>query len=143
MKLERGTMITDWCSSAWDNEQKNLQNVDTKLDEDKYVFNKLTKYGTLKGLYMIDDDDDGKEELYINADYIKAGKINATLIKAGALTVVNSANDEILKVDIDGSSVKIGGWTAGANYLYTAGNSFGGNNFIGLYTSNASGKVAG
>lgn len=54
------------------------RNLDKSLDVEG-VFNRLTANGALKGLYMTDGD------LYINGTYIKAGTIDADLLKAGII----------------------------------------------------------
>lgn len=51
---------------------------DNALNQQK-VFNKLTKNGTLKGIYM------SSGELYINGTYIKTGVLDASLITAGII----------------------------------------------------------
>lgn len=50
------------------------------------VFNALTNNGTLQGLFMATDPNDGRQKLYINATYIKSGIINADLIQAGTMS---------------------------------------------------------
>lgn len=50
-----------------------------------FIFNKLTNNGTVKGIIL----KDGK--LYINADYITSGILNATLLRAG---IIKSAKND-------------------------------------------------
>lgn len=64
-----------------------------KLQTQEAIFNLLTKNGTLKGLYMQDG------VLYINADLIKSGTIDASLIKAGILTV-GKAGSHVTKISV-------------------------------------------
>lgn len=53
--------------------------LNNSLDQEE-VFNRLTNYGAIQGMYM----ENGK--LYVNADYIKTGTLSADLIKTGILT---------------------------------------------------------
>lgn len=57
-----------------------------------YIFNKLTNNGTVKGIIL----KDGK--LYINADYITSGILNANLLRAG---IIKSAKNENNYWDLD------------------------------------------
>lgn len=117
------------------------------------IFNILTNNGEEQGIYR----KEGK--VYINASYIKSGKIAADYIDVGSLEVdaaqiktgtIDSAMIPELSADkitsgtirsnlIDGSKLNItegatiAGWNVGATSL-TAG-SFGTRGFIGLYTS--------
>ena len=70
------------------NAQTDLNNLTEKVenvyvkDEDlsqEELFNRLTKNGELQGLYMMGG------EIYINANFIKAGFISSDLIKAGKI----------------------------------------------------------
>lgn len=108
LQLESGTAATDWRPAREDTEgYADIQGADAKsyaeqqasqaistadanaaaltdaLNESlnqEGVFNRLTNYGAIQGLYM----ENGK--LYINADYIKTGTIVANLIKAGIIS---------------------------------------------------------
>ena len=51
------------------------------------IFNKLTNNGTVKGIIL----QDGK--LYINADYITSGILNATLLRAGIIKSAKNDNN--------------------------------------------------
>ena len=73
------------CDSTWEA----VKDLDESLNQME-VFNRLTKNGSLQGLYM----EDGK--LYVNADYIKTGSLVADLIKGGVL----SSLDGNMKIDL-------------------------------------------
>lgn len=64
-----------------DTSAQNAVNAQTQDD----IFNKLTNNGTVKGIILTD----GK--LYINADYITSGILNANLLRAG---IIKSAKNE-------------------------------------------------
>ena len=64
-----------------DTSSQNAVNAQTQDD----IFNKLTNNGTVKGIIL----QDGK--LYINADYITSGILNATLLRAG---IIKSAKND-------------------------------------------------
>lgn len=95
------------------------------LDHDE-IFNRLTKNGALKGLYRGND-----EELYVNATYIKSGKISSDLIDGSALTITRGAT--IAGWNIDQNSIfktpSGATWGAGtfmctgSNYPYSIGGS--------------------
>jgi hypothetical protein len=72
-----------------------------ELDHDE-VFNLLTKNGALQGLYRGDDG-----ELYINASYLKSGKILADLIDGNSLKIA------------EGST--IAGWNIDDNSIFNKG----------------------
>lgn len=55
--------------------------LDSELDHEE-IFNRLTKNGTVQGIYRGDNDD-----IYINATYIKSGKLAADRIDTDHLTV--------------------------------------------------------
>lgn len=71
--------------------------MDDKLTQEE-IFNRLTNNGQAKGFFM----EDG--QLYINANYIKSGIINADLIKAGSLT---SADGQSVIFDLLNNALKI------------------------------------
>ena len=62
-----------------------VNDMDKKFDSEE-IFNRLTNNGAVQGIYRGEDD-----EIYINASYIKSGKIAAEFIDAEKLTV-NAAN---------------------------------------------------
>ena len=68
-------------NSYADTSAQNAVNAQTQDD----IFNKLTNNGTVKGIILTD----GK--LYINADYITSGILNATLLRAG---IIKSAKND-------------------------------------------------
>lgn len=68
-------------NSYADTSAQNAVNAQTQDD----IFNKLTNNGTVKGIILTD----GK--LYINADYITSGILNANLLRAG---IIKSAKNE-------------------------------------------------
>ena len=61
------------------------QNAVECLDSEA-IFNRLTNYGTVQGIYR-----DGDDNIYVNADYIKSGKLAAEYIDVENLEV-NAAN---------------------------------------------------
>lgn len=65
------------------------------------VFNLLTKDGTMQGLYRGDDGD-----LYVNATYIKSGKIAGERVDASTLDV--SAGAKIAGWEVDNNSIRNG-----------------------------------
>ena len=71
----------DTAKSYADTSAQNAVNAQTQDD----IFNKLTNNGTVKGIILTD----GK--LYINADYITSGILNANLLRAG---IIKSAKNE-------------------------------------------------
>lgn len=68
--------------------------VDNQSQED--IFNKLTNYGTLPGLFMYEG------ELYINASYITSGEIDAGLVK-----VINLDADNIITGTINAEDIEV------------------------------------
>lgn len=64
-----------------DTSAQNAVNAQTQDD----IFNKLTNNGTVKGIILTDGN------LYINADYITSGILNANLLRAG---IIKSAKNE-------------------------------------------------
>lgn len=79
------------------------------------VFNRLTNGGEEQGIYI----EDGK--IYINADYIKSGTIDANLVLAGAVTASN----------ITATGGVIGGFTLDSTSL-SANSTQTGNGFVKL-----------
>ena len=61
--------------------KKTAESVDENLTSEE-IFNRLTNNGANQGLYRGDDDD-----LYVNANYIKSGEIDANIVKVKNLTV--------------------------------------------------------
>ena len=108
------------------------QAVNSQTQED--IFNKLTNGGKAQGVYLKDG------LLYINAEYIKSGKIAADYIDVQSLKVDAAQITGVLDAErIDGSTLNITkgatitGWNVGDNVL-SAGTA-GTDNFIGLYSS--------
>ena len=58
-----------------------VDGLDKKLDHEE-IFNRLTNYGTVQGIYRSENDD-----IYINASYIKSGTLSADRIDADNLKV--------------------------------------------------------
>lgn len=77
--------LADDAQETAEQAEKKVEDLNKELDHDE-IFRRLTKDGTLQGLYRGDDG-----ELYINASYIKSGTILADLIKAG---VIRSQDDK-------------------------------------------------
>lgn len=78
---ERAAEAEGYADSAAKNAAQSA--VDGQTQEQ--IFLKLTKNGTLKGLYMLDG------ELYVNASYLKSGKISAGLIDGTTLNITTGA----------------------------------------------------
>lgn len=79
------------CDSTWDA----VTDLDKKLNQEE-VFNRLTKNGSLQGLYM----ENGN--MYFNGSFIKSGEILADRIKAG---VIKSNDGEKIVIDLDNGNV--------------------------------------
>lgn len=77
-----------------DTSAQNAVNAQTQDD----IFNKLTNNGTVKGIVL----QNGK--LYINADYITSGILNATLLRAG---IIKSAKNDGNYWDLDTGEFKL------------------------------------
>lgn len=86
LKLEKGDKATDWSPAP----------VDNTLTQES-VFNALTNNGSAQGVYR----EDG--QVYINASYIKSGKLLADLIKTGII----SSEDGTVQVDLSNNKVVI------------------------------------
>ena len=78
---------------------KAVDSLDKKLDHEE-VFNRLTNYGKVQGIYRSDNDD-----VYINASYIKSGLLSADRIDADSLKV-KAANITGL---LTANQIKLGG----------------------------------
>lgn len=122
-KLEKGSEPTKWVDKDYRSGSLETQ------------FQELTQNGKIKGIYYQNND------LFINADYIKTGKLKADYIDVDSIEITTaqvtgnlSANrisaGKIYSADGD---ITIAGWAVGNNSLTngTVGNS----GFIGLYTS--------
>lgn len=104
----------------------NAANEELKFLDQEGIFNRLTNNGELQGLYRGADG-----ELYINANYIKSGKISADLIDGSTLTITMGAT--IAGWNIDQNSIfktpSGATWGAGtfmctgSNYPYSIGGS--------------------
>ena len=104
----------------------NAANEELKFLDQEGIFNRLTNNGTLPGLYRGADG-----ALYINANYIKSGKISADLIDGSTLTITRGAT--IAGWNIDQNSIfktpSGATWGAGtfmctgSNYPYSIGGS--------------------
>lgn len=133
MKLERGNTPSDWCESEWDTygistsasadytdatatELKTYSKkyTDTISDADREftkqqrealdtsftqykVLQRLTNNFKAKGIYLTNN------QLYMNADYVRTGTLDAGIIKAGILTDKYGTNK----------------WNMATGYLYT------------------------
>ena len=99
---------------------------DEILDQQE-IFNRLTKNGSTKGLYMVGSD------IYINASFIQSGFISSDLIKAG---VIRSTDFELAPIDE----------IYPATFLYPSGSTFPNNGEVivrGLEIDFASGVIRG
>lgn len=84
ISLSHNSKIHEWELSDDDMQWK----LDNKLNNDpKSVFNALTDNGKMQGIYTAINPDTGKDDYYINANYIKSGKVDAEHIQAKGLTV--------------------------------------------------------
>lgn len=92
LKLEKGTIATDWSQSELD-----IKNYADAMDNvsQETVFNRLTNNGATQGIIL----QDGK--LYINATYINSG---ALTVKKGSATLFSA--------DIEKQEVNVAGWIA-------------------------------
>lgn len=64
-----------------------IANATPEINVDEAIFNYLTNNGKVKGIFNLADN-----RLYINANYIKTGEMDASLIKTGILTSKNGGN---------------------------------------------------
>lgn len=84
------TAAADAEKNAIDAASEKVQKLDELLSQSE-VFNRLTNNGTAEGIYLQDQD------LFINASYIKAGELEASLIKSGKI----ASADNSLVFDLD------------------------------------------
>lgn len=76
--------------------------LDEKLDPEE-IFNRLTDYGKVQGIYRGDDGD-----IYVNATYIKSGKLSAEYIDADNLKVnVANITGELVAASLKGVDINI------------------------------------
>ena len=85
-RLSTGAQIGGSDIASVDEVDDAIDDYDTNYLNQTRVFNKLTNNGALQGIYM------SNGELYINGTYIKAGTIDATLIKAGIIKDTQNKN---------------------------------------------------
>lgn len=85
-------------SNKYTDEQRELLNKSLNQEE---VFNRLTENGTVKGIYMKDG------QLYINADYIASGTLDAELVE---IKSKNSTSGDVMQL-LDGTIVGTDGTT--------------------------------
>lgn len=85
-------------SNKYTDEQKELLNKSLNQEE---VFNRLTENGAVKGIYMKDG------QLYINADYIASGTLDAELVE---IKSKNSKSGDVMQL-LDGTIVGTDGTT--------------------------------
>lgn len=85
LKLEQGTVATQWCESEQDKKDR-LNIYDSEILLQDAVFNKLTNNGAAKGIYLTNG------QLYINATYIATGVLKSTNAK-----LVRDDNDNITR----------------------------------------------
>lgn len=133
---------------------KAVGELDGKLEQDE-IFNRLTDNGKVQGIYR----EDGL--IYINASYIKSGKIaadyidvaslkvDAAQIKSGTIDKAQIPNLDASKITtgtlsgkmIDGATLNItegatiAGWTVGSKKLTSGTLGSTSDHFVGLYTS--------
>lgn len=111
LKLEEGTVVTSWNISAQDIEdRKNKAKEEAKNYTEEHfknqftqdaIFNTLTNNGEIKGIFLGDYDNDGKKDLYINANYIASSILRSANWRAQYKINGNTYNEtqlnEILK----------------------------------------------
>ena len=76
---------TDWEKANKYTDDSAVEDLDGSLDQ-QGVFDRLTNNGQTQGIYL------SGNKLYINADYIKSGKLSANYIEGGTLTLGGSGN---------------------------------------------------
>lgn len=70
---------SDWQKLNKYTDDSAVKALDNKLNSSEEIFNRLTNNGAIKGIYMQNG------QLYINADFIKAGTLSGDVVKAGIL----------------------------------------------------------
>jgi hypothetical protein len=127
---------------------KAVSDLDAQLDPDE-IFNRLTNYGTAQGIYRENGD------IYVNATYIKSGKLAAEFIDAENLTVyaaniegtLTAEQIDVTTLTVDAANVT-GSMTAdriklGGNMtMYQSVDSDVSAGTIGYTTVNASGNLS-
>ena len=113
-KLEKGAIPTEWEIAIEDIQDALDNKVGNTPDE---IFNSLTDDGKRQGIY-IDTDEDGNQNYYFNASYIKSGYIKGDLIDAKNLTVWREDGKKTLEID------QYGNVTLRGNIEITAGDTF-------------------
>ena len=94
LSLSHNTQLHDWEMSDDDLQWK----IDNKVSNDpKEVFNALTDGGKMQGIYTAINPETGKDDYYINANYIKSGQVEAEYINAKGLTVSRELENETIK----------------------------------------------
>lgn len=112
--IERSNRLNDWTPAPEDvssdiaNVSEALETLDSNLDQ-VGVFNRLTNNGAAEGLFL--DEETGG--LYINANYINSGWLNADRISGGTLTLGGEDNENGSLLIKDASGKNIGGWNNG------------------------------
>ena len=91
--------------------------LDESLDQEG-IFNRLTDNGEVQGLYLYE----GK--VYLNASYIQAGTLLATLIKGGTLTLGGQNNTFGSIVMLNNNGQNYGGWDNSGLSIGGSSNSF-------------------
>ena len=76
---------TDWEKENKYTDDSAVEDLDGSLDQ-QGSFDRLTNNGQTQGIYL------SGNKLYINADYIKSGKLSANYIEGGTLTLGGSGN---------------------------------------------------
>lgn len=84
-----------------------------KAQTQEFVFNKLTKNGTVQAIKM---DENGN--IYINASYINAGVLSANYIKTGILQDANA--NFVMNMETGNVSIKKGTINLGGNFIATS-----------------------
>lgn len=89
---------TDWEKANKYTDDSAVEDLDDSLDQ-QGVFDRLTNNGQTQGIYLIGD------KLYINADYIKSGKLSANYIEGGTLVLGGSVNGRLVIKTSTGSQI--------------------------------------
>ncbi len=114
------------------------------------VFNKLTNYGAMEGIFVTQAGENGEPgHVYINGTYIQADTISGDLIKGGTIEGVRINGNTITGGTIDGSvlSSSAGGyhhWNLNNENIadwYTTGITIDGGKITGYTWTGASGQV--